>query len=129
MVYVTSHNWQRRSETTLFFGSESGLLFFGFNNDLVSSYSIIPNPKTSGNGRYSYLAAWGYALKKSAGVEARAGEFLGGIFANVPVLDTGGRAATTTFVQRSIGDVLLTFENEIALTLKESGGENLQPRK
>ena len=87
---------------------------------------IIPNPKTSGNGRYSYLAAWGYALKKSAGDEARAREFVGKLFRGVPVLDAGGRAATTTFVERGIGDVLLTFENEIALTLKETGGDKFE---
>ncbi|MEO6003329.1 MAG: sulfate ABC transporter substrate-binding protein [Opitutus sp.] len=82
---------------------------------------IIPNPKTSGNGRYSYLAAWIYALKQPGGNEARAREFVGKLFANVPVLDTGGRGATTTFAQRGIGDVLLTFENEVALALKELG--------
>jgi sulfate transport system substrate-binding protein len=84
---------------------------------------IVPNPKTSGNGRYSYLAAYGYALqsgKKPA--EARA--FVSSLFKNVPVLDAGGRAATTTFVQRGIGDVLLTFENEVFLIKQELGGEN-----
>jgi len=79
---------------------------------------VIPNPKTSGNGRYSYLAAWGYALKKSAGDEKQAREFVAKLFANVPVLDTGGRGATTTFADRGIGDVLLTFENEAALVQK-----------
>ena len=73
---------------------------------------IIPNPKTSGNGRYSYLAAWGHAIKKAGGTENSARDFVGKVFANVPVLDTGGRAATTTFADRGIGDVLLTFENE-----------------
>jgi sulfate transport system substrate-binding protein len=87
---------------------------------------IIPNPKTSGNGRYSYIAAWGYALKTSGGNEAKAQEFVTRLFANVPVLDTGGRAATTTFAQRGLGDVLLTFENEAALTLKELGAANLE---
>ena len=77
---------------------------------------IIPNPKTSGNGRYSYLAAWVYALGKSHGDEAAARAFVGKLFKAVPVLDTGGRAATTTFAQRGIGDVLLTFENEAQLT-------------
>ena len=93
-------------------------------NDLVKPgvSVIVPNPKTSGNGRYSYLAAWGYALKQSAGDEAKAREFVTQLFANVPVLDTGGRAATTTFAQREIGDVLLTFEAEVFLTLKEFGG-------
>ncbi len=92
---------------------------------------VLPNPKTSGNGRYSYLAAWGYALKKNAGDEesvrqAKAREFVGKLFANVPVLDTGGRGATTTFAQRDIGDVLLTFENEVALIQKEAGPGKLQ---
>ncbi len=73
---------------------------------------IIPNPKTSGNGRYSYLGAWAYALKKSGGDEKQAGEFVAALFRNVPVLETGGRAATNAFVQREIGDVLLTFESE-----------------
>src|SRR4051812_25349895 len=77
---------------------------------------IVPNPKTSGNGRYSYLAAWGYALRQPGGSPAAAQEFVKKLFANVPVLDTGGRGATTTFAQRGIGDVLLTFENEVALT-------------
>jgi sulfate transport system substrate-binding protein len=109
---------------------------------------VVPNPKTSGNGRYSYLAAWGYALKKSAGLRqaaadarpadgaqpgadlsvprsgygpAEAGDgqaarnFVGKLFANVPILDTGGRGATITFAERGIGDVLLTFESEAAL--------------
>jgi sulfate transport system substrate-binding protein len=80
---------------------------------------IIPNPKTSGNGRYSYLAAWGSALKKSGGDEKAAREFVGKLFANVPVLDAGGRGATTTFVQNGIGDALLTFENETALIQKQ----------
>jgi sulfate transport system substrate-binding protein len=76
---------------------------------------VVPNPKTSGNGRYCYLAAWGYALEKSAGDEQRARQFVGKLFANVAVLDTGGRGATITFAGRGIGDVLLTFENEAAL--------------
>ncbi|MGA2870687.1 MAG: sulfate ABC transporter substrate-binding protein [Verrucomicrobiota bacterium] len=75
---------------------------------------VVPNPKTSGNGRYSYLAAWGYALKQPAGDAQSARAFVGKLFANVPVLDTGGRGATTTFADRGIGDVLLTFENEAA---------------
>ncbi len=83
---------------------------------------VIPNPKTSGNGRYSYLAAWGYVVKKG-GSEQQAREFVARLFRNVPVLDTGGRGATTTFVQRGIGDALLTFENEVFLTRKELGGD------
>ncbi len=87
---------------------------------------VIPNPKTSGNGRYSYLAAWGYALRQPGGNDASARDFVRRIFANVPVLDTGGRAATTTFAQRGIGDVLLTFENEVALTIKELGADAVE---
>jgi sulfate transport system substrate-binding protein len=96
-------------------------------DDLIQSNVsvVIPNPKTSGNGRYSYLAAWGYALKKSAGDEQRAREFVGKLFANVPVLDTGGRGATTTFAERGIGDVLLTFENEAALVQKQFPDDGL----
>ena len=87
---------------------------------------VIPNPKTSGNGRYSYLAAWGYALRQAGGDEAKATEFVRRLFANVPVLDTGGRGATTTFAQRGIGDVLLTFENEAALIRREFGADQLE---
>ena len=120
---------------------------------------ILPNPKTSGNGRYSYLAAWGHALKKSAGLRraeadkqsdddrqrdlnlsgsstsygpAKAGdeqparEFVGKLLANVPVLDTGGRGATTTFAERGIGDVLLTFENEAATVQKNFADDGLE---
>lgn len=74
---------------------------------------IIPNPKLSGNGRYSYLAAWAWALRQPGGSEATAREFVTQLFKNVPVLDSGGRAATSTFAQRGIGDVLLTFESEV----------------
>ena len=86
---------------------------------------VIPNPKTSGNGKYSYLAAWGYAEKKYGG-DAKAREFVGKLFKNVPVLDTGGRGATTTFVQRGIGDALLTFENEVQLIKNELGGADFE---
>jgi sulfate transport system substrate-binding protein len=81
---------------------------------------IVPNPKTSGNGRYTYLAAWGSALKKG-GTEAQARDLVTRIFKNVPVLDGGGRGATTTFTQREIGDVLVTFENEVNLVRAEFG--------
>lgn len=81
---------------------------------------IIPNPKTSGNGRYSYLAAWGSVIKKG-GTEAQARDLVDRLFKNVPILDAGGRAATTTFTQRDIGDVLVTFENEVQLVRKEFG--------
>jgi len=81
---------------------------------------VIPNPKTAGNGRYTYLAAWGSVLKKG-GSEAQARELVGKIFKNVPVLDGGGRAATTTFTQRQIGDALVTFENEVQMVRSEFG--------
>lgn len=81
---------------------------------------IIPNPKTAGNGRYTYLAAWGSVIKKG-GNEAQARELVARIFKNVPILDGGGRAATTTFTQRQIGDVLVTFENEVSMVRQEFG--------
>jgi sulfate transport system substrate-binding protein len=81
---------------------------------------VIPNPKTAGNGRYTYLAAWGSVIKKG-GSEAQARDLVGRIFKNVPILDTGGRAATTTFTQREIGDALVTFENEVQMVRSEFG--------
>lgn len=91
--------------------------------DLVRSGTavIVPNPKTSGNGRYTYLAAWGFARQSGAN-DAQARDFVSALFRNVPVLDGGGRGATTTFTQRGIGDVLVTFENEADLIDKEVGG-------
>lgn len=74
---------------------------------------IFPNPKTSGNGRYTYLSAYAFALDKFAGDQAKAKEFVGKVLGNVPVFDTGGRGATTTFIERNIGDVLITFESEV----------------
>jgi len=82
---------------------------------------ITPNPKTSGGARWNYLAAWGYALRKNGGDEAAAREFVKELFRHVPVLDSGARGATTTFVEREIGDVLLAWENEAFLALKEFG--------
>jgi sulfate transport system substrate-binding protein len=81
---------------------------------------VTPNPKTSGGARWNYLAAWGYALKKY-GSEDKAKEFVGKLFKNVPVLDSGARGATTTFVQRGIGDVLIAWENEAILSINELG--------
>jgi sulfate transport system substrate-binding protein len=84
---------------------------------------IIPNPKVTGNGRYTYLAAWGYALDKTKSEDA-ARDFVARLFANVPVLDGGGRGATTTFTQRDVGDVLVTFENEaIAVSVELGAGK------
>jgi sulfate transport system substrate-binding protein len=81
---------------------------------------ITPNPKTSGGARWNYLAAWGYAQKKF-GSDARAQEFVASLYRNVPVLDSGARGSTTTFVERGIGDVLVAWENEALLALKELG--------
>nr|WP_208640279.1 sulfate ABC transporter substrate-binding protein [Massilia violaceinigra] len=81
---------------------------------------VIPNPKTAGNGRYTYLAAWGSVIKKG-GTEVQARDLVTRIFKNVPVLDGGGRAATTTFTQRDIGDVLVTFESEVQMVRTEFG--------
>ena len=83
---------------------------------------IVPNPKVSGNGRYTYLAAWSHA-RNSTGSDAGAREFVQRLFANVPVLDGGGRGATTTFTQRDIGDALVTFENEAVLIARELGAD------
>jgi len=82
---------------------------------------ITPNPKTSGGARWNHLAAYGYALRQPGGSEATAKEFLGKLYKNVPVLDSGARGATTTFVERGIGDVLIAWENEALLAIKELG--------
>ena len=82
---------------------------------------IIPHPKNTGNGRYSYLAAWGYALKQPGGNDKTAQEFVGHVLKNAPLFGSGGRDATTTFMQRKIGDVLITFESEAELIAKEFG--------
>ena len=85
---------------------------------------ITPKPKTSGGARWSYLAAWGYALKKNNGDEKKAQDFVTRVYRNVPVLDSGARGSTTTFVQRGIGDVLLSWENEAFLALKSAAGKD-----
>lgn len=129
---LVPQDWQKRlpygssptASTTVFLVRKGNPKHIRDWNDLVKPgiSIIVPNPKTSGNGRYSYLAAWGYAQKKTND-PAQAKEFVSKLFKNVPVLDTGGRGATTTFVQRGIGDVLLTFENEVYLISKELGGD------
>src|SRR6202034_1411167 len=87
---------------------------------------ITPNPKTSGGARWEYLAAWGYALKKNGNSDAAAKNFVTQLYKNVAVLDSGSRGATDTFVQRGIGDVLISWENEAFLALKESGPDKFQ---
>lgn len=87
---------------------------------------ITPNPKTSGGARWNYLAAWGYELKRSGGDEAKAKELVSRIFKNVPVLDSGARGSTTTFVERGLGDVLLAWENEALLAVNKLGKDRLE---
>jgi sulfate/thiosulfate transport system substrate-binding protein len=87
---------------------------------------ITPNPKTSGGARWNYLAAWGWALRQPGGSAATAKEFVGALFKAVPVLDTGARGSTNTFVQRGIGDVLLAWENEAFLALDEFGEDQFE---
>jgi sulfate transport system substrate-binding protein len=87
---------------------------------------ITPNPKTSGGARWNYLAAWGYALKRYGNDEAKARDFVVRLYKNVPVLDSGARGSTTTFVERGIGDVLLAWENEAFLAVKELGPDKVQ---
>ncbi len=87
---------------------------------------ITPNPKTSGGARWNYLAAWGYALKQNNGDEAKAQEFVSKLFKNVPVLDSGARGSTTTFVERGIGDVLIAWENEAFLAINELGEDEFE---
>jgi sulfate transport system substrate-binding protein len=101
-------------------GNPKGIKDWG---DLVKpGVSVItPNPKTSGVARWNYLAAWGFALRQNANDEAKAREFVARLYKNVPVLDSGARGATTTFVERGIGDVLVNWENEILLVGKDVG--------
>ncbi len=101
-------------------GNQKGIKDWG---DLVKpGVSVItPNPKTSGGARWNYLAAWAWALRQPGGNEARAKDFVTKLYKNVPVLDAGARGSTTTFVERGIGDVLLAWENEALLAIKELG--------
>lgn len=87
---------------------------------------ITPNPKTSGGARWNYLAAWGYALKKPGGTEAKAKDFVTTLYKNVPVLDSGARGSTNTFVQRNIGDVFISWENEAFLAINELGKDKFE---
>lgn len=97
-------------------------------NDLVKEgvQVITPNPKTSGGARWNYLAGWAYASKALGGDEAKIKQWIGDLYRNVPVLDTGARGSTTTFAQRGIGDVLISWENEAFLVLQEFGADNFE---
>jgi sulfate transport system substrate-binding protein len=127
---VIAPDWQKRLQhnsapytSTIVFlvrkGNPKGIKDW---DDLVKPGTavITPNPKTSGGARWNYLAAWGYAQKKY-GSPAKAQEFIAALYRNVPVLDSGARGATTTFAERGIGDVLIAWENEALLALKELG--------
>src|SRR5579862_1482544 len=87
---------------------------------------ITPNPKTSGGARWNFLAAWGYALKKNGGDESKASAFVGALYKNVPVLDSGARGSTTTFAEREIGDVLIAWENEARMAIKQFGPDKYE---
>src|SRR5207249_1606913 len=87
---------------------------------------VTPNPKTSGSARWNYLAAWGFELRRTQGDEAKAKDFVRRLYKNVPVLDTGARGATTTFIERGIGDVLINWENEILLGVNEIGKDKVE---
>jgi sulfate/thiosulfate-binding protein len=97
-------------------------------NDLIKNgvQVITPNPKTSSGGRWNFLAAWGYALKTNGNDEAKAKEFITKLYQSVPVLDSGARGSTTTFAQREVGDVLIAWENEGFLSLKEFGADKFE---
>jgi len=97
-------------------------------DDLVRKDIVVitPNPKTSGGARWNYLAAWGYALKKFNGDETKVKDFIKRLYKNVPVLDAGARGSTTTFVERGLGDVLIAWENDAFLSLKEFGADKYE---
>ena len=122
------HNSSPYTSTIVFLvrkGNPKGIKDWG---DLVKGdvQVITPNPKTSGGARWNYLAAWAYALKQPGGNEAKARQFVADLYARVPVLDTGARGSTTTFVQRGIGDVLLAWENEAFLAIEELGKDQVE---
>ena len=106
-------------------GNPKGIRDWG---DLVKAgiEVVTPNPKTSGGARWNYLAAWAYALRQPGGSEQGAQDFVTRLMKNVPVLDSGARGATNTFVQRGIGDVLLAWENEAFLSLDELGADQFE---
>jgi sulfate transport system substrate-binding protein len=125
------NNWQKRlpdnsspyTSTIVFLVRKGNPKHIKDWNDLLRPdvKVITPNPKTSGGARWNYLAAWGYALKQPGGNEAKAKDFVKRLYKNVPVLDSGARGSTTTFVERGIGDVLITWENEAILATRELG--------
>jgi sulfate transport system substrate-binding protein len=132
---LLAKDWQKRlpansapyTSTMVFLvrkGNPKGIKDWG---DLVKPgvAVITPNPKTSGAARWNYLAAWAWALRQPGGSEPKARDFVAALFRNVPVLDSGARGSTNTFVQRGIGDVLLAWENEAFLSIKELGPDKV----
>ena len=122
------HNSSPYTSTIVFLvrkGNPKGIKDWG---DLVKPgvQVITPNPKTSGGARWNYLAAWGYALKQPGGNDAKAKDFVTALFKNVPVLDSGARGSTITFVERGIGDVFISWENEAFLAVKELGPDKFE---
>lgn len=129
-------NWQSRlpnnsspyTSTIVFLvrkGNPKGIR--GWDDIVKPGVSVITaNPKTSGGARWNYLAAWGYALNQGRRNEGRARDFITAVYKNVPVLDSGARGSTTTFAQRGLGDVLLSWENEASMALKEFGAAQLE---
>jgi sulfate/thiosulfate transport system substrate-binding protein len=122
------HNSAPYTSTIVFIvrkGNPKGIKDWG---DLVKDgvQVITPNPKTSGGARWNYLAAWAYAAKALGGDEAKIKTWIGDLYRNVPVLDTGARGSTTTFAQRGIGDVFISWENEAFLVQKEFGADNFE---
>ena len=133
---LIAHNWQSRlaqnstpyASTIVFLvrkGNPKGIKDWA---DLVKPgvAVITPNPKTSGGARWNHLAAYGYALRQPGGNDAKARDYLARLYKNVPVLDSGARGATTTFVERGIGDVLIAWENEALLAVKELGPDKFE---
>jgi sulfate transport system substrate-binding protein len=128
---LIAHNWQQRldygsapyTSTIVFLVRKGNPKHIRDWDDLVRPgvQVITPNPKTSGGARWNHLAAWGYALRQPGATQASAKAFLSRLYRNVPVLDSGARGATTTFTERGIGDVLLAWENEALLAIKELG--------
>ncbi len=122
------HNSAPYTSTIVFLvrkGNPKGIKDWG---DLVKAGVgvVTPNPKTSGGARWNYLAAWEFAKRKNGGSDAKAKEFIASLFKNVPVLDSGARGSTISFVQRGVGDVLLAWENEAYLSLKEFGADKFE---